>query len=515
MSAENNIPDSWQRSTLPDCCTIVLGQSPSSATYNTEGKGLAFFQGKAEFGPLYPTPGCWCSDPSKVAEPDDVLLSIRAPVGPTNLAPARCCIGRGLAAIRPNGGILNRFMLYAFRSIEKNLDELGTGTTFKAITGSVLRSLSIPVAPVREQRRIVEEIDKQFTRLDAGVAALKRVEANLRRYKAAVLKAAVEGRLTQRWRAEHPDVEPPSELLKRILTERRRRWEQAQLAKMQAKGKPPTDDRWKKKYKEPIVPEPEALPRLPTGWKWVTLGQLCLVQQGFSKSPRRAPTENVHPYLRVANVLRGRLDLADVQPIRLFEGELETMRLQRGDLLIVEGNGSKSEIGRSALWNGEIADCVHQNHIIRARAIIAWAAFIDAYWNSPPGNSAVMAAASSTSGLYTLSVSKVSALPVPLPPLAEQQAIVNEVEERLSSLAAAEEAVTTGVRRASRLRQSILKRAFEGKLVPQDPTDEPASVLLDRIRSQRAAEEPRRARSGPGVKRVPRRKTAKSGLTRR
>ena len=193
--------------------------------------------------------------------------------------------------------------------------------------------------------------------------------------------------------------------------------------------------------------------------------------------------------IRVANVLRGALDLEEVHQIELFDGELDKLRLVSGDLLIVEGNGSPSQIGRMAIWQGEIEDCVHQNHIIRAR--LFWGLcpqYVESYWNSPVGASEVSKVASSTSGLYTLSVSKVSGLLVPLPPLAEQNRIVAEVERRLSVIQKAAATVEASLVRAERLRQSILKQAFSGKLVSQDPDDEPASVLLERIRAEREAE---------------------------
>ena len=175
--------------------------------------------------------------------------------------------------------------------------------------------------------------------------------------------------------------------------------------------------------------------------------------------------------------------------IELFHGELDKLRLIPGDLLIVEGNGSPSQIGRMAIWKGDIEDCVHQNHIIRARLIGGLSSeYAETYWNSPTGASEVSKVASSTSGLYTLSVSKVSVLPMPMPPLAEQERIVAEVERRLSVVQQAETTVEASLARAERLRQSILKQAFSGKLVPQDPDDEPASVLLERIRAEREAE---------------------------
>ena len=223
---------------------------------------------------------------------------------------------------------------------------------------------------------------------------------------------------------------------------------------------------------------------------WGTLGQATEIQGGIQKQPKRAPVANAFPFLRVANVLRGFLDLEEVHQIEVFSGELEKLRLRSGDLLIVEGNGSPSQIGRMAIWKGEIENCVHQNHIIRARIADGIVPkYVETYWNSPGGSSRVLGVASSTSGLYTLSVSKVSVLPIPLPTLAEQRRIVAEVERRLSVIQQAEATVEASLKRAERLRQSILKRAFSGQLVPQDPNDEPASVLLERIRAEREAAE--------------------------
>ena len=138
---------------LKDCCIIIAGQSPESKYYNREGVGLPFFQGKADFGSLYPTIRVYCSKPTKVAEKGDILLSVRAPVGPTNLAPCTVCIGRGLTAIRPSDKLLTRYVLLYFRYFEAQLASKGTGTTFKAITQDVVKNLDIPVPSLDEQAR--------------------------------------------------------------------------------------------------------------------------------------------------------------------------------------------------------------------------------------------------------------------------------------------------------------------------------------------------------------------------
>ena len=177
---------------LKDCCTIIAGQSPESKYYNTTGEGLPFFQGKADFGELYPSIRVYCSQPTKIAEKDDILLSVRAPVGPTNLAPCKVCIGRGLTAIRPSEVLLTRFVLLFFRYFEAQLASKGTGTTFKAITQDVVKNLEIPIPPLPEQERIVSRIEELFSQLDAGVETLKKTKAQLAVYRHAVLKEAFE-----------------------------------------------------------------------------------------------------------------------------------------------------------------------------------------------------------------------------------------------------------------------------------------------------------------------------------
>lgn len=175
---------------LKDCCTIIAGQSPESKYYNTEGIGIPFFQGKADFGALYPEIRVYCSQPTKIAEKDDILLSVRAPVGPTNLAPCCVCIGRGLTAIRPSEKLNLKYLLYFFRYFEAQLQKKGTGTTFKAITQDIIKNLEVPVPAISEQKRIVAHIEELFSHLDRGVEKLKKVKQQLAVYRQAVLKEA-------------------------------------------------------------------------------------------------------------------------------------------------------------------------------------------------------------------------------------------------------------------------------------------------------------------------------------
>lgn len=350
-------------------------------------------------------------------------------------------------------------------------DTLATGSTQVALTDSAAQRIYFPLAPLKEQHRIVAKIEELFTGLDAGVEALKKIKTQLKRYRQAVLKHAFEGKLTAEWRQAHKhELEPASVLLERIREQRRKT----------AKGK----------YKQLPPLDTSDLPELPTGWMWVKLGEIGDVSGGLTKNAKRCAYQRQLPYLRVANVYANKLVLNEIANIGVADGEINRVLLKAGDMLVVEGNGSIEQIGRVALWNGAISPCVHQNHIIKVRFSQDGVGPYALRWLlSDDGRSHIMRLASSTSGLYTLSISKVSALPVPLSPEPEHDKIVEEIERRFSIADEVEKTVDHSLKQAERLRHSILKRAFEGKLVPQNLSDESAEKLLERIREERAKQQ--------------------------
>lgn len=175
---------------LKDCCQIIAGQSPQSRYYNTDGVGLPFFQGKADFGDLYPSINTYCSKPIKIAEKDDILLSVRAPVGPTNLSPEKVCIGRGLSAIRPDERVNLKYLLHYFRYYQAQLELKGTGTTFNAITQDIIKNIEIPIPSLGDQECIVDRIEELFSELDKGLETLMTIKKQLKVYRQAVLKEA-------------------------------------------------------------------------------------------------------------------------------------------------------------------------------------------------------------------------------------------------------------------------------------------------------------------------------------
>ena len=484
----SDLPDGWVWTKLEEISEIIMGQSPPSSTYNTDGKGLPFYQGKLEFGETYPTPRKWCIAPKKIAEKGDVFISVRAPVGPTNLCPEKSCVGRGLAAIRGLSRIEPLFILYLMRSYEGAIADRGVGTTFNAITGDQLKTFEIPLPPLPEQHCIVAKIEELFTKLDAGINELHKAQSQLKRYRQSVLKAAFEGKLTEAWRAGHQnEVEPAAVLLERILKERREKWETEQLEQIKAKGKMPKDDKWKAKYKEPIAPDTSDLPELPNGWKWVKLGQITyLITKG--SSPRWQGFNYVDRgifFLRSQNVGWGELDLSNIAhlPEAFNEKERKSI-LKEGDVLF---NLVGASIGRAAIASDELegANMNQAVALIRLMKDGLDNKFLMDYLLSPDAQSIIHGKKVDVARA-NLSLTDVSEFAVPLPPLPEQQAIVAEVESRLSVADEVEKTIAAELKRAEQLRQSILKKAFSGKLVPQDPNEEPASILLERIKAEKS-----------------------------
>jgi type I restriction enzyme S subunit len=201
------------------------------------------------------------------------------------------------------------------------------------------------------------------------------------------------------------------------------------------------------------------------------LADVTEIQGGIQKQPKRAPRENAHPFLRVANVTARGLQLDDVHQVELFDGELDRLKLQPGDLLVVEGNGSASQIGRAALWDGSISNCVHQNHLIRVRPMDGLLPeYLEVVWNAPENRARLTEVASSSSGLYTLSVSKLKQLSVPIPSIGRQRMLVDEVSAVTDIGARLGTSVATAAKRKNALRRSLLAAAFSGQLTAETAT---------------------------------------------
>ena len=373
------------------------------------------------------------------------------------------------------------------------------GVGLAHITKPKFNDSIIPLPPLAEQRRIVAEIETQFTRLDASVVALRRVQANLRRYRSSVLKDACEGRLVpteaELARSEGRKYESAAVLLEWILAERRARWE--------------SQENRRGKYKEPSVPDTSTLPQLPEGWAGAAAEQL-LARSEYGTSVKCSYDASGLPVLRIPNIVAGEIDLTDVKyATKPVPVDSETA-LAKGDVLMCRTNGSVRLVGKTAVVNSPMepyhgfASYLLRFRLVETEVLPKW---FHLYATSQLGRAFIEQNAASSAGQNNVSLSLIHTMPIPLPPLSEQRRIVAEVERRLSVVQQAEATVEASLTRAERLRQSILKQAFSGRLVPQDPDDEPASVLLERIRTEREAEAQASAAKGKSVRRGKRKAT--------
>ena len=334
---------------LKDVCKINMGQSPDSSSYNDKKEGIPFYQGNADFGEKHPIPRVWCNAPTKIAQPKDILMSVRAPIGALNYAQEKCCIGRGLAAITPDKDKLSLEFLYWFlRGKNSELNSKGTGSTFKAISKKTLEEIRVPLIDLEKQQKMAQALEKTYSVIQMRTKQLKEL-----------------------------------------------------------------DDLIKARFVEMFGDNQEVH----------KLSDIAAITGGLTKNSRRDKLELRKPYLRVANVFFASIDTTEILDIGLTKEEYEKTLLRNGDLLFVEGNGSPDQIGRVAIWNGEIEDCVHQNHLIKARFDLKRMnpVFAMYYFISERGRNQIKKRAVSTSGLYTLSVSKIADFEIPNPPMELQQ----------------------------------------------------------------------------------------------
>lgn len=396
------LPNGWSLATLEEVCEVIPGQSPPGSSYNTRGDGLPFFQGKAEFGELYPKAVKWTTKPTKVAQKDDILISIRAPVGPTNLCPGDACIGRGLAALRPRRGVLARYVLYALRDNVQSLVEQATGSTFQAVSARQLRKHKIPLAPSSEQQRIVDEIEKQLTRLETGSTSLLQAAGKLRQQRASILSFASQGRLVPNEailaESESRFFESGIILLRRILDERRNAWPK------------------KGRYHEPAEPRISDGFRLPQEWAWSTLEQLNVASRPIAYGVLQ-PGEHIEtgvPLVRVGDIENGKINISGLKRISpAIAARYPRTKLQGGELVItLVGAIGRTAIVPASLSGGNTARAVGVIPLtkdVRSK----WVEF----WFRSPEKNAEMVSKAHEVARKTLNLEDVRVTTVALPPL--------------------------------------------------------------------------------------------------
>lgn len=374
--------------------------------------------------------------------------------GASTLLNQRAILGRDMyvvshiAATIPHEDILSEWLYYWLKTVDFN--KLAHATTLPSLPLSKAKDIPIPVAPYDKQKLIVSEIEKQFSRLDEAVAGLKRIKANLKRYKAAVLKAAVEGKLTEEWRKNNKDVEPAEKLFKRILIERKRKWE----------AKNPG-----KKYKEPISPDTSNLPELPKGWVWANLENVCCQIGDVDHKMPKAKDKGI-PYISTKDFLPGgdinyenakKIDQADYDKLcrKIFpvNGDILLSRYGTvGEVRLV-----KTKTLFQASYSIAILKPVSKN----------MNDYLSLVLQTEPIQKQIKKYIRATAQ-PDLGLAHIRLLSVPIASTEEQNKIIQEIDRLFSVTDEIEAVIETNLKRAERLRQSILKKAFEGRLLQID-----------------------------------------------
>jgi len=356
-----------------------------------------------------------------------------------------------VGVLRPGPRIKPKFLLYALQAphVLKPMLADVAGVAITRLTLKKLKDAVVPLAPIEQQDGVVAEIEKQFSRLDEAVAGLQRVKANLKRYKAAVLKAAVEGRLVPTeadlTRREGRNYETGAQLLHRILESRRSQW--------QGKGK----------YKEPVAPDTANLPVLPKGWVWSSVSQLLRepIVNGLSIKESTVPTAT--RALRLSAMTDLGIDYNDYRYLPVPLQQVKDIVVRESDFFVSRGNGSLHLVGRGSSAQTPTLDVIFPDTMMRVRftSIADVRGWVQALWSSRFVRVQVEKRAKTTAGIYKIAQPELASISIPLPPLAEQQRIVAEVDRLLSIAREAEAEVEANLKRAQGLRQAILARSFQ------------------------------------------------------
>ncbi|MGF2253502.1 restriction endonuclease subunit S [Yersinia ruckeri] len=451
-----HIPDSWKLSKLPDIAEINMGQSPSSSDVNEHGEGMVFFQGKAEFGKLYPIPRKYCTKPTKTASAGSILLSVRAPVGPTNIATQTTAIGRGLAAISACDGLTDpKYLLYYFRYIEPWLSTQGTGSTFKAISGTFIKELVAPTTSFYEQKILAEKLDTLLAQVDSTKIRLEQIPKILKRFRQAVLATAVSGKLTESFRAKSNYS---------IIN--------LHLSKIS---------------KEVCYAK---------SWTQCLLKDCCNIISGnaFKSSDF---TEGVGiPVIKISNIQYGQFEIKNQQFLPSdFQCKFNSFEVRAGDILMaltrpITNNTLKVcryPQGQTAgLLNQRVCKFIFKNNINTN--------FFELLFQSDYFKLQVEDNLSETLQ-PNLSPNDLKNFMIFLPPLPEQQEIVRRVEQLFAYADTIEKQVNSALDRVNNLTPSILAKAFRGELTTQWRAENPdlisgensATALLEKIKADRAA----------------------------
>lgn len=476
---------SWQRVPLSAVASILNGAPFDAALFNkTSGMPLARIRDVLSGATSTYYTGEY--DDAYLLERGDLLIGMDGDFHTGSWGAQRALLNQRVCKLTVNPDFYDKKLLgFALPGYLAAINANTPSITVKHLSSKTVGEIELPLPPRAEQTRIVETLEALLTDLDAGVAELKAAQRKLVRYRQSLLKAAVDGTLTAGWRADKgKPQEPAADLLQRILRERRARWEDKQRAKFAAQGKPPPNG-WQAKYPEPVAPDVTDLPALPEGWVWATIDQAVAESLvGLDRGADHQSAKGAFGYIKMNNVsMSGGVDIASLVRVDATEEELDRYQVRIDDLLLNTRN-SKELVGKVGHVRELDGATVYNNNLMRLRFDgLLMPAFACAQMCSPPFRSRMEKIKRATTSVAAVYAKNLFPLAIAVPPLEEQHAILKQLDTALTACDAQQAAIAHGLKQAAAQRRNLLKAAFAGQLVPQDPGDEPASALLARIRA--------------------------------
>ena len=411
-----DIPDTWKWVRLGDVFNLIMGQSPDGKSVSENSDGMEFHQGKVYFGEDYiqKSPQTTTA-PTKLAEPNSVLLCVRAPVGIVNITDRELCIGRGLCDVIPLAGMNERFTLYLLRCFKDIFIKKATGTTFVAITGETVKNQVVPLPPLAEQDRIVAKIEELLPYVDRYAAAYEKLEQFNAKFpedmKKSILQYAIQGKLVE----QRPEEGTGEELYRQIQAEKQRLIKEGKIKK----EKPLAE-----------IAEDEIPFDIPESWKWIRFGEVYSLSNGTASRGTKGGIKR--PVLRLADLSSGAVDVSNIRSIELSEKEFLSHQVVKDDLIFIRVNGTKARVATAFHYKEDnvVSYCDHLfcGHKVSDGILVEYMMYI---FNAASTRKQLLPEIKTTAGQNTISQTSMAKIIIPLPPLAEQKRIVAKLEEIL------------------------------------------------------------------------------------